>query len=105
MLQLLAQLDVTAVSVPSVIAALSGGGFSLWYGWYTTSVTMPKMQADNNAALTKMTADNNAVINRLVTDFRDEMKNERQFHDGQINRLLVQLEKSGCRQLPHGASE
>ena len=97
MLELFAQVDASAVSWPSVIAALSGGGFSLWYGWYTTSVTMPKMQADNNVALTKMNAENNAVINRLVTDFREEMKNERQFHDNQVNRLMAQLEKNSCR--------
>lgn len=91
---LLAQVgDASAVSWPSVIAALSGGGFSLWYGWYTTSVTMPKMQADNNIALTKMNADNNGMVERIVNDFREEMKLERQFHDGQINRLVNQIDR------------
>lgn len=66
MVALFAQIDPGSVSWPSVIAALSGGGFSLWYGWYTTSVTLPKMQADNNAALVKMNADNNTVIDRLI---------------------------------------
>jgi len=99
---LLAQASVgdSPVSWTSVIAALSGGGFSLWYGWYTTSVTVPKMQADGNATIAKVNADNNAVITRLVADFREEMKMERQFHDNQITRLITQIDKVGCRHTP-----
>lgn len=64
---LLAQVDLGSVSIPSLIAALSGGGFSLWYGWYTTSVTIPK----------------------IVADFRDEMKTERAFHAAQIDKITA----------------
>ena len=63
------------VSIPSLIAALSGGGFSLWYGWYTTSVVIPK----------------------IVDDFRDEMKTERAFHAAQIDKLIEHSEQSAQR--------
>jgi hypothetical protein len=68
---LFGQLDMSPVSIPSLIAALSGGGFSLWYGWYTTSVTIPK----------------------IVADFRDEMKTERTFHAAQIDKLVSQFDR------------
>lgn len=68
---LLAQVDMGPVSIPSLIAALSGGGFSLWYGWYTTSVTIPK----------------------IVADFRDEMKTERAFHAAQIDKLIARADR------------
>lgn len=71
----LAQVDMGPVSIPSLIAALSGGGFSLWYGWYTTSVAIP----------------------RIVADFRDEMKTERQFHAAQIDKLIAHDERSSPR--------
>jgi hypothetical protein len=66
-MHLFAQVDMGQISIPSLIAALSGGGFSIWYGWYTTSVTIP----------------------RIVTDFREEMRLEREFHDKQIDKLVA----------------
>ena len=68
---LLAQIDMGPVSIPSLIAALSGGGFSLWYGWYTTSVTIPK----------------------IVADFREEIKTERAFHEAQIDKLIAAIDR------------
>lgn len=44
-------------SVGAVIGALAGGGFSLWYGWYVTTTTLP----------------------RVVKEFRDEADADRNF--------------------------
>ena len=44
-------------SIAAVIGALSGGGFALWYGWYMTTTTLP----------------------RVVKEFRDEADADRNF--------------------------
>lgn len=33
-------------SVGAIVGALAGGGFSLWYGWYVTTTTLPKIVAE-----------------------------------------------------------
>lgn len=56
---LLADVDVASItgdsSIGAVIGALAGGGFSLWYGWYVTTTTLP----------------------RIVKEFRDEADADR----------------------------
>lgn len=44
-------------------------GFAVWYGYYVTSVTIPKINSDNNA-----------LVAKIVADFKDEMKLERESH-------------------------
>ena len=33
-------------SFASIAAALSGAGFAIWYGWYNTSVVIPRLMND-----------------------------------------------------------
>lgn len=66
MFSLFAQIEA-GVSWESLLAMLSGGGFSIWFGWYTTTKTLPK----------------------IVDDFREEMKLERESHAHEIEQLTT----------------
>jgi len=67
---LLIATDVQPIDLSSgsaLIGALAGGGFSVWYGWYITTTTLPKLigyfreelalERAARAADTKMLAD------------------------------------------------
>lgn len=69
MLSLFAQASQTVVSpdVAQWLGLLGSLGFAVWYGYYVTAITIPKINADNNALTAK-----------LVDDFRSEMKLQRE---------------------------
>ena len=56
-------------SLSSWVGILGTLGFAVWYGYYVTAVTIPKINTDNNA-----------LIEKVVRDFREEMKLEREDH-------------------------
>ena len=64
-----AQQSVLGADASAWVGMIGTLGFAVWYGYYVTSVTIPKINADNNA-----------LVARLVADFKDEMKLERDSH-------------------------
>ena len=60
----------TAENIP-VWAQIAGGiataGFTAWYAWYTTTVTIPKMQ--------ELHSD---LIKKVVSDFREDSREQRE---------------------------
>ncbi len=71
MMILFAAEEMNSLSITSIITALSGGGFAIWYGYFITT----------------------SVIPRIVHDFREEMKLERAFHEDQVNKIVAQLDR------------
>lgn len=76
MFQLLADTAISGAQMENIstwIGMVGSLGFAVWYGYHVTAVTIPKINADNNALTVK-----------LVSDFRDEMKMERESHSAQM---------------------
>jgi hypothetical protein len=60
----------------AIVSVLGSLGFSIWFGWYTTTKTLPEMRREHVLALKEMTA-----------SFVAELKEERQQHASNIGRL------------------
>jgi hypothetical protein len=66
---LFAQTGQASPEVTSWLGLLGSLGFAVWYGYYVTAITIPKINTDNNA-----------LTSKLVSEFRDEMKVARADH-------------------------
>lgn len=64
-------LDISTAT--SVVGIISGVGFAVWWGWYTTTKTLPLMQKIHQA-----------TINVLLSEFRQELKETRIFHSQEM---------------------
>lgn len=69
MLAILAAAPPAADPVSTWVGMLGTLGFAVWYGYYVTAITIPKINVENNK-----------LVEKIVNDFREEMKLERDSH-------------------------
>lgn len=60
-------------SMSSWVGMVGTLGFAVWYGYYVTAVLIPKINTENGE-----------LVKKIVTDFRDEMKLERDAHSAEM---------------------
>lgn len=65
----------------AIVSVLGSLGFSIWFGWYTTTKTLPDMRREHVDSLKDMTA-----------TFAAELREERQHNASQIDRLEVAID-------------
>ncbi len=65
--------EVSPDYVTNWLGMVGSLGFAVWFGYYTTAVLLPRINKDNNELTLK-----------IVSDFRDEMRLERESHNQQM---------------------
>lgn len=73
------------VAITSVLGSL---GFSIWFGWYTTTKTIPDMRKEHTDAMAGFVVS----MKDMAATFATELREERQQNAGQINRLEVAID-------------
>lgn len=85
-LMVLSAVDLSSIigdsSIGGVVGALAGGSFSLWYGWYVTTTTIPRIVRE---------AHEESVSERAM--YREEMREARQTNAAQLSAFLAELAK------------
>jgi hypothetical protein len=98
--------DATDANYISVGSALGSVGFAVWYGWYVTTRTIPKIVEDHQLTSDKVSSNHRAVVDKLVTEFREEQREERrcftQTLDTIANRFVCQPEVNPGKRSYHG---
>jgi hypothetical protein len=83
-----AQIPPPASDWAGLVGQLGIGGILVWYLYYTTSVLMPKIHDQHHSA-----------ISEIVTQFREDLRLEREasqlIHED-LRELLVRLGKRPC---------
>lgn len=87
-------MDGLSLDWNTIIAALGPTGILVWYLWYTTSVALPKKDAEFTAVLNNKDQEFTAVLNKIVTDFRDDLREERKARAADVTALRAAFE---CR--------
>lgn len=95
-----ASIDLAGGTIGALVGALAGGGFSLWYGYYMTTVATPRMQAEARAEREGLVADlkneRMAFLTELKIEreaFRGELREERTLRKDSADKLNVTLDK------------
>lgn len=102
--ELLAQAEAIAKSAESmpVWAQVAGGvssfGFAVWYAYYTTKHTIPKLNRDHAETVRQITADHCKTTDKLVDEFREESKEQRAFCQKRADQS-VELARAGANAL------
>lgn len=79
------------VSYPTMIAAITGGGFSVWYGWHTTTYTIPKIQTDFKTELQAMREFYAKEAKDMREFYANEARLQRESHSTDTTRLIDAL--------------
>lgn len=105
-LAMLSAIDVSTItgdsSIGAIVGALAGGGFSLWYGWYVTTNTIPRIvkeSRDQSDAERTMFREEMAEYRRMkeeqLKSFREELKSERDARERESSSLSSRLQELG----------
>jgi hypothetical protein len=68
--------------VVSIVSALGGTGFAVWYAWYMTTTQIPRINSEHRSA-----------VAQLVAEFRMEQKETREL----FQHSLAMIERDGER--------
>ena len=78
---LLAESTSTSLSdsgiVGALIGAAGGGGFAIWYGWYTTTKTLPEQAKVFSTTIENLCKNHQEDLRTLWAEKRDESKEMR----------------------------
>lgn len=81
-----------------VVTSLSSIGFAVWYAWYTTTRSIPRMQEIHDKRLIQMQTDHDKRIDKLLDIFRNETAAQREMEQARANQS-IQLAHSGHQAL------
>lgn len=96
---LVAELDSgTAGSLIGVAGTLSGVGFSVWFGWYTTTKTFPDITRVHKETIADLNRTHRAAIEQITIEFRTELREQRSFYSTEFKAFVeAQKEESDAR--------
>ena len=63
--------DVDASSVLPAVSTLGSLGFAVWYAWYTTTVSLPKMQDGHRQERTEMQTRFDTALHDMLAELRE----------------------------------
>ena len=69
----------------TLVGALGGIGFAVWYGWYTVSRTLPGYEE----RFERQNVSSNLLISQVVQQFRDESREVRHEHRDQLQQFWM----------------
>lgn len=72
------QTDPAALGWTQVLGGMTSLGFAVWYAYYTTTVTIPKMQERHAEEMREKDKVHAEVVNRMLNEFRAECRESRQ---------------------------
>lgn len=104
MLNLIAQAESIAKNAENmpVWAQVAGGigsfGFAVWYAYYTTKHTIPKLNRDHAETVRQITAEHCKTTDKLVDEFREESKEQREYCQRRADQS-VELARTGANAL------
>lgn len=73
------QIPAAASDWAPVVSVAGSLGFSVWFGWYTTTKTLPEMRRDHTQTLKELTI-----------SFTNELRDEREKHAAALSQLYTE---------------
>lgn len=61
-------------SIGTVVSAVAGPGFAVWYAWYMTTKRLPEIEDGHKETMAQLRVDHKAEIAALINDFRSDVK-------------------------------
>lgn len=72
------------MDVSQVVQSISSLGFTVWFCWHTTTITIPRLAKEGKETTKDLTDKHDATVRKLVEDFRTDLRDERQLFMAQV---------------------
>lgn len=85
-------------TIGTVVSAVAGPGFAVWYAYYMTTQRIPAVEAAHKETIDRMQADHTGEVKRLIDDFRSDIKGmweTKRQDDSQLRDVLRGLRSKG----------
>ena len=96
---MLAQATDILPSLPGIsgvdVGQVASMGFAVWYGWYTTSIAIPRIIAQHAAQEKEKDLSHDRQIAALTESFRAELKDIREGRERDRERFRCSQDPSG----------
>ena len=73
--------------ITTLVTNLGVLGALVWYMYYTTAVTIPKINTTHSEAYKELIDQNNAALNKIATDFTSSLAEEREARKEEVTAL------------------
>lgn len=91
---LLAESSTGLNDIGNVLLGTAGGGaFSIWYGWYMTTKTIPDLQATAREDAKTQSAAHRADVKGIVDKFDATLKEQRDEHRKEMDVFWAELKE------------
>lgn len=61
-------------TIGALIGTMAGGGFSLWYGWFTTTKTLPQKDAEHRTSIREIVDKFDESLTQLREQHREDLQ-------------------------------
>jgi thiamine phosphate synthase YjbQ (UPF0047 family) len=79
-------MDVDPNMISGLVTSFGIGGALVWYMYYTTSVTIPKLNEHNSS-----------VLKEITSNFTESLKEEREFRRAETSDMKAMIREARCR--------
>lgn len=77
------------------IAQLTSIGFSIWYGWYVTTKSIPKIIEQHAMQVADLGQKHERVVERLAEQYRNDINECRAHFERAIDRIFKTTQPTG----------